>query len=97
MLPVSLAAAFAAKPVKALHVWVREQRAQRTCAARHLDPWQRRAAHKARGKRRCGRSPLLTAPIVPLAEEARLAGEGGAEHDVEGKATSLLVGAVLSH
>lgn len=50
-----------------------------------------RPAHQARDKRRCGRSPLLTTPIAPLAEEARLAGKGSAEHGAEGKATSLLI------
>lgn len=80
-----------ATSLAAAHVWMRQQRAQRACAARHLDPWQRWAAHQARGKRRCGRSPLLTTPIVPLAEEARLAGKGSAEQGAEGKATSRAI------
>lgn len=69
-----------AKSAEFLHVWMRQQRAQRTGTARHLDPWQRQAAHKVQGKRRCGRSWLL-------AEDARLAGKGGteSEYGVEAK------------
>lgn len=77
----SLAATLAAKAAK-LHVWMRQERALRIGASRHLHSWQRR---QPRSKRHCSRSPLLAALIMPLPEEARLAGEGGAEHGRQSK------------
>lgn len=44
--PASFAAAFAAKSADFLHVWMRQQRAQRTGTAWHLDPWQRQGPGK---------------------------------------------------